>query len=201
MDGGTESLLSKKSHLLTSSFDDVLSACIHRFNLNVDLIPPPSVDNNNPANDSLPSIFDKNPPPTLISSPSSNTYIFLSVFYPHPPTFELKHHPHHTCNDCPNGCELDDDINSNNTIITNIDSDNSQPSIFFNDNPGRDFNDDITSKFIFDLKAKTTTDDDTDAAKSIVFDDKPNRKSDYDNSDTDSKKQSHYYDDTCFLEQ
>lgn len=51
---------------------------------------------------------------------------------------------------------------------------------FFNDKPDREF-DNITSKFIFDLKAKTATDDATDVTESTVFDDTLNRK--FDNDD------------------
>ena len=53
---------------------------------------------------------------------------------------------------------------------------------------------------MFDLKAKTATDDATDTIESIVFDNKPNRKFNYDDSETDSQKQLHSYDDTYFLE-
>ena len=67
--GGTESLLSHQSLSLTSYTTTVLSALNHRFNLNEDLIPSPSDDNNNPVNNSQPStFFDDNPlPPMFIS--------------------------------------------------------------------------------------------------------------------------------------
>ena len=53
---------------------------------------------------------------------------------------------------------------------------NSQSPIFSDDKPDREFNDDITLKFIFDLEAKTATDDATNATDSLVFDNKPNQK-------------------------
>ena len=92
-------------------------------------------------------------------------------------------------------------INNDNTTTTDVASDNSQPSLFFDNKPDGEFYDDITTKFIFDLKAKTATDDATNVTESIPSDNKPDRKFDDDDSETDSQKQSHYYDDTYFLEQ
>lgn len=115
--------------------------------------------------------------------------------------FDLKHHPYHPCDDCSDGWEFNDDINNDNTATTDIVSDDSQPSIFFDDKPDREFDDDITSQFIFDLEAKTVTDDVTVATESIVFDNKPDKKIDDDDSETDSQKQLHYDDHAYFLEQ
>ena len=57
------------------------------------------------ANNSQPPIsFDNDLPPNACNIPS--------IFSPPLPTFNLKHHPHHPCNDCPNGWKFDDDINT-----------------------------------------------------------------------------------------
>ena len=49
---------------------------------------------------------------------------------------DLKHHhyPPYVYNDCPNGWESDDDIINNDTLTTDIASDNSQSYIFFDNN-------------------------------------------------------------------
>ena len=94
-------------------------------------------------------------------------------------TLEMKHsHPPYIYNVCLDGRTSDDDLINNN--ITNT-ADNSQPSIFFDNNPNRELDDDITSKLIFDLEAETATGDAMDATESIVFDNTPNRK--FDNDD------------------
>ena len=130
--------------------------------------------------------------PTIHSHPFSLTmtpphththaYNILSVFSLLLPTFDLKHHLHHPCNDCPNGWEFDDNIiNDDDTPTTDIASNDFQPSIYFDDKPDREFNNETTSQFIFDLEAKMATDDATDATESIVFDNIPDRK--FDNDD------------------
>ena len=106
-----------------------------------------------------------------------NDDIFSSISPP-PPSFKLKH-LHHPC-DCSNGWEIDDNIiNSNNTTTTDISSDSSQPSIFFDNKSDSEFDIDTTSNFIFDLEAKMATDDVTDDTETIVFDDKPDKSGDY----------------------
>ena len=89
-----------------------------------------------------------------------------------PPSSNLKHPQYHPCDDCPDGWKFDDDINTDDITTTEIASENSQP-FSFDDKPDSNFDTDTTSKFIFDLEAKTATYDDTAATDSIVFDDKP----------------------------
>ena len=89
----------------------------------LDHLQRPSDNINNHANDSQPPIsFDKPP----------NTCNIPSVFSPPPPTVDLKHHPYHPCDDCPDGWEFDDDIINDNDTTTYISND-SQPSISFDD--------------------------------------------------------------------
>lgn len=72
-----------------------------------------------------------------------NAYNFPSVFSPPLQSFDLKHHPHHPCDDSPDGWEFDEDIiNDDNNIITDINSNDSQQSILFDDKHDREFNND-----------------------------------------------------------
>ena len=108
-------------------------------------------------------LFEKNPdtkmtlpPAAYTSSPVSSLLTLLD------PKHHL-HHPPYIYDDCPNGWEFDDNlINNGNTTTPN---DITTTNFAYNNQSVRWG---FGNKFIFDLKAKTTTDNAMDTTESIV---------------------------------
>ena len=124
-DGESETLsqhtpLTSSVDLRLNNTDAVLSEFCGVFNLNTDLIPPPSDNNNNPVNDSQPHISfeDNGGTESLFSTkslPLNNIDTILSEVYR---VFSLN-------------ADLIPPPSDNNNNRVNI----SQPPIFFDDNP------------------------------------------------------------------
>ena len=116
-------------------------------------------------------------PDTKMTLPP-NAYTSPPVPSPLTP-FDPKHHPYHPpYSDCPDRWEFDDNLinNNNNNNTTNDTTTNIfvYEDIFAYDN-SQSVRWGFDDKFIFDLEAKITTDNDTDATEYSVFDNNPHR--------------------------
>ena len=127
------------SSLDDSSLNDKIRFNHQALDLILEHVRQPGFEINNPVNVSKPPISNND-------TPTNN----IPVFSP-PPSSNLKHPQYHPCDDCPNGLESNDDINTNDITTIDNGSNDFQPPI--EDNPPKDIFPSVPSPPLsFDLK-------------------------------------------------